>query len=163
MAGQMTRWGIGPRFSALSWLIAAPFVAANGLWRPTFLIGGVSRWVLFAAGSLLIALGLTLYLSALAAMRRAFRKCVMVTGGVYSLCRHPLYASWLLFIVPGALLFFRSWLLLGIPPLMYVVFRLLIRAEDRWLEERFGQAYCDYRDRVNALFPVTRFLTRRGS
>jgi len=43
MPGRMTRWGVGPRFAALSWLIAAPFVAANCLWRPAFLIGGVPR------------------------------------------------------------------------------------------------------------------------
>jgi protein-S-isoprenylcysteine O-methyltransferase Ste14 len=39
----------------------------------------------------------------------------------------------------------------------YTIFKLLIHREDEYLERRFGQAYLDYRARVNEVVPLPRF------
>jgi protein-S-isoprenylcysteine O-methyltransferase Ste14 len=49
--------------------------------------------------------------------------------------------------------------LLRWPP--YTVFKLLIHREDEYLERRFGQAYLDYRARVNEVVPLPRFWLRK--
>jgi protein-S-isoprenylcysteine O-methyltransferase Ste14 len=45
------------------------------------------------------------------------------------------------------------------PP--YAVFKLLIHREDEYLDRRFGQAYLDYRARVNEVIPLPRLWLRK--
>jgi protein-S-isoprenylcysteine O-methyltransferase Ste14 len=61
------------------------------------------------------------------------------------------------FNLPGIAFLTRSWPLFLMPLVAYAVFKLLIHREDEYLERRFGQAYLDYRARVNEVIPVPRF------
>jgi len=36
---------------------------------------------------------------------------------------------------------------------MYITFRMLIKKEENYLEQEFGQQYLEYKKRVNAVFP----------
>lgn len=76
----------------------------------------------------------------------------LVTSGIYSRIRHPLYLSGL-FIFSGTNLYFNSaWGWLGtILALIFIVFR--IPREDRYLEERFREPYKRYRQQTKALLP----------
>jgi hydroxyacylglutathione hydrolase len=91
---------------------------------------------------------------------RAFEEGVLATQGVYALCRHPTYGNAIFFTIPGALMFFRSWLLLTVPVAMYVIFRLFIREEEDYLRQEFGAAYLEYEREVNAVFPKVWRLRR---
>jgi len=70
------------------------------------------------------------------------------------MCRHPVYGAWVVFNVPGMVLFFNSWLGLVVPILMYVTLRLLVRSEEEHLEQTFGEEYREYRSRTPAVFPL---------
>jgi protein-S-isoprenylcysteine O-methyltransferase Ste14 len=70
------------------------------------------------------------------------------------LVRHPIYSAWIVFILPGIVLPTASWPLLLTPLFAYAAFKLLIRHEDDYLQERFGEAYLDYRNRVNELLLI---------
>jgi protein-S-isoprenylcysteine O-methyltransferase Ste14 len=65
-----------------------------------------------------------------------------------------LYASWVVFIVPGIVLLMRSWIGLTIPLFMYVVLRRLSVKEETYLETTFGDAYLEYKKKVPAVIPL---------
>ena len=56
-------------------------------------------------------------------------------------------------LLPAAALVCRSWLMLTAVPLAYVLTRLRIGREQRYLEKRFGREYADYRRRTGLLLP----------
>jgi protein-S-isoprenylcysteine O-methyltransferase Ste14 len=82
---------------------------------------------------------------------------VFATAGVFAVVRHPVYSSAIVLSLPGIALLTRSWPLLLMPLVAYAVFKVLIHREDEYLERRFGQAYLDYRARVNEVVPIPRF------
>ncbi len=88
----------------------------------------------------------------------ALRDDWLMTKGAYAICRNPYYA-YLIIIFPLLFaLLLRSWLILISGPfIQYIVTRLLIREEEKKLEENFGQEYLEYKRRVNALFPSIPF------
>ena len=70
------------------------------------------------------------------------------------MCRHPVYAAWVVFFVPAVMLFFNTWLGLTAPLFMYVVIRVLVDKEEIYLEEMFGEAYLLYKKRVPLVLPI---------
>ena len=156
---RMTRCGIGPRFSIIT---VASGVLAGWLTHqyPGLLtIRGISFWLLASLASLLVFVGMVVYIIALRRFNRGYRQGELVTQGPFAVVRHPIYAAWILLICPGVVLFFRSWPMLMLPLVAYISFKASIHREDRYLEDRFGQAYQDYRARTTELFPV-RFFRR---
>jgi protein-S-isoprenylcysteine O-methyltransferase Ste14 len=72
----------------------------------------------------------------------------LVTNGAYRFSRNPMYTG-LGIAYPGAALLLGSWWPVALWPLvMLAVDRLAIRPEERYLRQRFGQAYTDYSARV---------------
>jgi len=153
MGKQMTIWGIGLKFIAFSVLCFVLALAIHCVWYPFFAIQGVPYVVLGVIGLVLIAIGVPIWVAASKEVDRAFGADELATQGVYALCRHPIYGSATFFVIPGILLFFRSWVLLALPVAMAVLARLLVRQEEAYLQAKFGQAYLDYAGRVNLLFP----------
>ena len=152
---KMTRWGIGPRIfvptlllSLATWFAASRAPAVFLLPVPDALriIGGV-----FAC------LGVLLWASGAVTVMCAFNRGELVTGGVFALVRHPVYAGWLSLAIPGLALYTGAWPLLVIDVMACMIFRSLIHREDEYLERRFGKPYAEYRARVNALLPIPRF------
>ncbi|UCF82120.1 MAG: isoprenylcysteine carboxylmethyltransferase family protein, partial [Desulfobacteraceae bacterium] len=104
----------------------------------------------------LIAIGLGLKLSSSRVPSIAFKNKGLVTTGVFSYMRHPMYSSWILFIAPGIALLFRSWLMLAASLVGYLSFRNLIKEEDEYLTRMFGQSYLDYKSRVGEITTIIR-------
>lgn len=155
MARRMTVSGVGPIIAAISGpylLLALIMTYACG---DVFVVKGIPYPWFAAFGSVLLGMGLPLFLRSARAVRRAFRKGKLVTEGCYSVCRHPVYASALVCIT-GVAMFFRSWLLFSVPLVAYAAIRFLIKKEDDYLEEEFGEEFLEYKRKVNALFPTLR-------
>jgi protein-S-isoprenylcysteine O-methyltransferase Ste14 len=152
--GSMTAFGVGPKWVALSVLFSVPAIAARMRWPEFFAIPIVPRPVVIVLGCLLLAVGLPLCVAGVVALKRGFPKGALFTGGVYGLCRHPIYGSWVVFNVPGMVLLANSWIGLLVPVPMYIALRLLVRDEEAWLEQTFGETYRAYRDRVPAVMPM---------
>ena len=152
----MTRWGVGPKifiltvvYSALTWIITRLSPDLFSFWKDGPLALG-RFWV----GVVLIPLGLVLWLASAATVMRGFNEGRLCTGGVYKLCRHPLYASWAVLVVPGIALVIGNWLALTIPLFMCAILRRLVRVEEDYLEAKFGEDYRNYRDRTPAILPL---------
>jgi protein-S-isoprenylcysteine O-methyltransferase Ste14 len=95
------------------------------------------------------------------AVTTAFRKSELVTTGIYAVVRNPLYAAWILFITPGILVFFKSWLMLITPLVAYISFKVFIREEYQYLRNHFGQTYLEYEASVNELLPIPKLRRKK--
>ena len=150
----MTPWGVGPRFSLLSVIYALFVFELTRFYDPMFQMSMANQRGLAAAGIALVAVG-TLFVGAgMVTVMRAIRAGRLATTGVFGMCRHPVYAGWVVFVVPGIVLLVNSWIGLTIPPVMYLFLRILVRKEEAYLEKRFGTEYLAYEKRVPAVLPV---------
>ena len=149
----MTRCGIGPRFSIAAVLSGILIGWLTCLYPDRFVIPCIPYWILAVLGIGLLVAGTAVYVYSLRIFNRGYRKEQLVIDGPYSVVRHPIYAAWILLICPGTVLFFRSWLMLFVPLVAYVSFKVYIHKEDNYLKGKFGPIYLDYRSKVNELFP----------
>jgi protein-S-isoprenylcysteine O-methyltransferase Ste14 len=154
----MTRWGVGPKFSIAAVLSGILAGCLTYLFPDQLVILCIPYWVLVPLGIGFLTVGTVVYVYSLRIFNRGYRKDQLVAEGPYSVVRHPIYAAWILLIFPGLALFFRSWPMLFVPLVAYVSFKACIHKEDDYLKNRFGQAYLDYRSKVNELFPDWKFL-----
>jgi len=129
---------------------------ATHLWPDVCLIRAVPYRVFLAVGAVFLAVGIPMLIVAGRAAMRAYNQDTLATTGIFGLTRNPIYAAWIVFIIPGLVMFSRSWPLLLTPVVAYVAFKIWIRKENDYLEQRFGDAYREYRERVNELVPIPR-------
>jgi protein-S-isoprenylcysteine O-methyltransferase Ste14 len=85
----------------------------------------------------------------------------LVQEGPYALVRHPLYlGNWL--IAFGLFIICRDAFLLAVGPLFVLGWYLKISAEEeKFLKERFGAEFEEYKRTVPRLFPSVRRICRR--
>lgn len=153
MTKPMTMFGIGPRWGLISLAYGAlVYVLARVFPVLTFPAG--LHPGLNILGVLLILIGLPYYLLAVRAMTRAFKAGELVTTGVYAICRHPLYGSWIVFLAPGIVLLTHIWLALSVPVVMYLVLRIMAREEEAYLAATFGERYLRYKATVPFVSPT---------
>lgn len=146
--------GVGPRM-ALTWMpciavaiwlrVAAPEFAALSVLSPTLRL---------ALGVALLGPGLAFWTWSAVHFLRAFFAGRLLTAGPFAWCRNPIYASFIVFLVPAAALLANAWPLLAADLALYLIFRMSIGGEDRMLADRFGGEYQAYRARVGELVPV---------
>ncbi|MGQ0714682.1 MAG: methyltransferase family protein [Gemmatimonadaceae bacterium] len=140
-----------------------PFVFVGGFllgfaldrWAYPLRLGGAARPVLVAGGWLFIAGGVAFMLWAMAMFRRArtsvlpFRPAsAMVTTGPYRFTRNPMYVGLTVLYVGLCLLTGMLWPLVMLPFVLVALTTLVIRREERYLEDAFGAEYAAYRARV---------------
>jgi protein-S-isoprenylcysteine O-methyltransferase Ste14 len=153
MSERMTRWGVGPWFAF--WALAG----ALGVTLLDLGLGHVFTLPLLpavrvAVGALLVVGGLVLYGTAALSVMRAYNADTLITHGAYGRCRHPVYAAWAVLVIPGVSLIANCWLGLLLGCGLSVLVRVLTVREDRYLEQRFGDAFRRYRRRVPAVLPL---------
>ena len=154
MANPMTTRGVGPALMALCGVLCVPAFLVKYLRPEFFRIEVVPYWALAAAGAVLIILSLVLHEASVGPMKRAFAEGRFLTAGTFALCRNPIYASAVVFGIPGVMLVLNTWLgLLSVVP-MWMLVRIMTRREDRYLEEKFGDEFREYRRRTPAVLPV---------
>lgn len=161
MEKRLSRFGVGPWLSAT--LIGAGAAAgyATYTWPEVCVVQAVPYGVARPLGWALLLAGVALWAAGLVAVHRAYNSDRLVTSGAFALVRHPVYAAWITLMLPGIALLTRSWPALLVPVVIYVVFKRLIRTEDEYLTQRFGQAYLDYRSSVNEVLPIPRRKRRK--
>lgn len=154
MAEKMSRWGVGPIFAGLSIGYGIVLFAISCYYHPVFEIGFLPSWFLYALGTILILIGVPFFLISAITVMRAYNADALVTDGIFRKCRHPLYAAWVVFIVPGIVLLLKSWIMLTTPIFMYLILRLLVKKEEVYLENVFGSEYREYKEKVPCILPV---------
>jgi protein-S-isoprenylcysteine O-methyltransferase Ste14 len=140
-----------------------PLVAAAGillglgltmLW-PVPLAEPPTTRVLLGLGALFVVAFLLLAATANLTFRRAGTPAnpyaattALTVQGPYRLSRNPMYLGLVLLVLGIALVMNSMWLVLLAVPVMLLLRNLVILREERYLEDKFGDEYRAYRQRV---------------
>jgi len=76
----------------------------------------------------------------------------LIQRGPYRVIRHPIYTGLLLLILGNAIMA-GDWRGLLAVAIVFASFWYKLHQEERWLTQRFGRSYTDYRARTKALVP----------
>ncbi|MEQ9619785.1 MAG: isoprenylcysteine carboxylmethyltransferase family protein [Deltaproteobacteria bacterium] len=119
---------------------------------PLSFIHGSAR---FISGIIILLVSGIIVLSAQRRMKRSgtnidVRKpsTAVVTGGIYSYTRNPMYMSMVILLIALAFLLNNLWVLIVIPFFMAVIRKGVIMREEAYLERKFGSEYTEYKKRV---------------
>ena len=110
---------------------------------------------LLIVGLLFILSGLLIYFFAIKAkITRSIKENTLVTHGVYSIVRNPIYSAWL-FICTGTLFLYGNlYLALTLFLIFWLSLTILMKyTEEKWLTELYGEAYLEYCKKVNRCLP----------
>ena len=153
----MTLLGVGPKIALISAIYLIVSSLFTWLYPEFFVIRNVPYTIFVVIGVILLLLGLPMLFISGRAITTGFGKSELVTTGIYAVVRNPVYAAWILFIAPGILVFFKSWLMLITPIVAYISFKVFIREEYQYLRNHFGQTYLEYEAGVNEILPIPKF------
>ncbi len=153
MKEKLSRWGVGPVFASLSIGYGIITLAITRYFQPVFQIDFVASRYLAILGVLLILIGVPFFIISVKTVTRAYNANKLVTDGIFQCCRHPLYASWVVFIVPGIGFLTHSWIVFTTPIFMYFVLQRLVKKEEIYLESIYGSDYRDYKSKVPCIIP----------
>jgi protein-S-isoprenylcysteine O-methyltransferase Ste14 len=114
------------------------------------LIFVISAFILMFVGFVLMSVGWYRIFNA---------KDSLITDGVYGYLRHPQYLG-LILITFGLLLWWPTILTLIMWPILSIMYILLAKREEKYLVEKFGDEYLEYKKRVNMLIPIRKYKGR---
>jgi protein-S-isoprenylcysteine O-methyltransferase Ste14 len=85
--------------------------------------------------------------------KRSIHAEELVTGGIYGICRNPMYLGNILLLLgfgffSGSLVFMLIFM-----PLFVIFYMAIIKAEETFLTDKFGDTFVAYKNNVNALLP----------
>lgn len=120
--------------------------------EPTSFIHGPLRWIF---GCILLGAGVALNVGGFFTQRRAGTDPIpfnpsttVVSHGLYRFTRNPMYIGFALWTVGIAILCNSIWTLLAAPIGLFLIDRLVVVREERYLERKFGEEYLSYKRRV---------------
>jgi protein-S-isoprenylcysteine O-methyltransferase Ste14 len=150
---KLTFLGIGPKIARVTIPYLVIAIGLTILFPAIFTFGRELQKPFLVAGIIVLVLALAFYIATLRLMVPGIRNNRLVTGGVYRLCRNPLYSALLLFLIPGVGLLLNSWIILTASIIGYLLFRKYIFQEEEVLERLFGDDYRNYRNKTSLFFP----------
>jgi len=109
--------------------------------------------VLIPLGALLAVAGFYLWLSGVQVIRKAFYEKKLLTEGVYAYTRNPIYAAFIIFLIPSLSLLMNDVFIMLTSAILYAVFRINIGQEEAYLLQQFGDDYRRYAETVPRLIP----------
>lgn len=145
--------GIGPKIAGIALPCLVLTIILTLKYQPMFNIGPEESTLLKYGGALLAFAGFMLYLITVKVLFRGVKETSLVSNGGFYFCSNPLYASILLFMIPGLALLMNSWLILTSSVVGYILFKIYIKAEKQEMEKFFGQRYLDYLKETPEFFP----------
>lgn len=138
-----------PPLIMLAFLVAG--LALDAVW-PAPVLPGNAQYVVgplvFAAGIGLMAWAMGRFGAAGTNVPTRLPANAIVTDGPYRLTRNPIYVSMVLGFVGVAVTVDSLWLYALVVPFMAVIHFGVVRREERYLEDKFGDAYRRYRASV---------------
>jgi len=149
----MNIFGIGPALALTGLGGFALFFALDSVFGIKLALHGVPRAIALTIGLALALRGIYFWAASIIQIARGSHKNKLLAAGVYSLTRNPMYAAFIVFLVPAIALTVNNLLFLIVPALMYQVFKRKIILEEEFLLKTFGGEYKHYCERTPRLLP----------
>jgi protein-S-isoprenylcysteine O-methyltransferase Ste14 len=112
---------------------------------------GVGRVVIVLAGVMVLIIGLYVMIWGIAMFRKAMTAIFpnqpaneLVTDGAYRYTRNPMYVGFTLVFVGATLMRDSMWPLILLPLILGLLYLLVIRREEAYLADAFGEQYAAY-------------------
>ena len=128
------------------YLVITTVISLND--KPFYTIDEKHYGILIALGIVLIIIGILMVVNCARKLHKSFKPGLLMKDGLYKVFRNPMYAAYMLFIIPGISLLFNSWIVLTTVLLNYILFSIFIKREHKYLEEKFGSEYQSYLEKV---------------
>lgn len=148
-------FGVGPIIVYGQFLITAAAIISTYVCDFSFAKFSILRLPFFIIGIVFIGLGIYLDLSAKLKSKlfQNVEENKLITSGVYAYTRNPVYSGALIGCV-GAVFIANNLLLFVVPVICWIYMTVfLIRTEEVWLKNLYGQEYIDYCKKVNRCIP----------
>lgn len=117
------------------------------------------KFIAILIGVVFVLMGCLLWIKAVILQKIGdeIKKGKLVTTGIYSIVRNPIYSAFLL-IFTGVLMIAHNIYLLLLPLIYYFALTFLMKqTEEKWLLEKFGDRYVEYCKRVNRIIPWRKY------
>lgn len=144
----MTIAGVAPKIAVPTFVYLIITIIIDQLKNPMFKINLDYSSALLIIGVVLIIMGVIVVVNVAQKLKKSFASGSLMTDGLYAYFRNPMYAAYLLFIIPGIAFLFNSWLALTTIVLNFILFQIFIKEEYIYLKERFGEDYKTYLNKV---------------
>ena len=148
--------GIGPRLMIAGGVTLVILLLLQHFAGFTVVLPSALRLPLGLIGILFFAVGIYFWFSSLILISSFNKSHRLVTSGVYSLSRNPLYAAFIVFLIPGIAFISGNFLILLVSLAMFFVFKLQIGKAEKYLEREFGSEFHQYARKVSQLIPFIR-------
>ena len=148
----MDIFGIGPRIAA-SGVLSLATILIVGFNRQPLGYWFIPDVIRVGLGTALVIAGIYFWLDAVRLISTRFKTGVLITEGVYRFVRNPMYAGFIVFIVPGISLILNNPLIMLSSIVMLLVFKMNIQKEEQYLKQQFGAAYKEYMSKVKQIIP----------
>ncbi len=136
---------------------AALFIPSPGIFQNSGLALGLG--FLFIAAGILVrvtTIGLV-YIIRGGSGRKLYAED-LVQGGIYKVCRNPMYLGNMLLIFGFSLLANSLLYTLIFVPMFMLIYYAIIRAEEEYLGKKFGAAYQEFKSQTSSILPDLRHL-----
>ncbi len=148
MKKKMSIMGVAPKLAVVTAVYLTAMICLSNLVAPFGSFPPSARTILTNAGIVLVAVGLSFHGVAAHKLLKRYKKGELITDGPFAVFLNPMYASAILFTVPGVALMLGSWLVITTSVVMFIAHKLLIRSEEEYLKKTFGAAYDAYAKKV---------------
>lgn len=149
---ELSVYGVGPKMT----LTLVPFIVMlgtlNTIFSPAFQLPINQIWMI-PIGIILITIGVFIFIKSEILLGKAYKASELLVSEFYGHMRHPMYGSFILFIIPGIVIMINSWILYFLPFIFYIIFRIFIKQEESYCLKKFGEKYTHYRKNVHSIFP----------
>jgi protein-S-isoprenylcysteine O-methyltransferase Ste14 len=145
--------GIGPKIGGiiLPWLAISIFLTLK--FKNYFTYLEDDNKILFFSGLVLIIIGSIMYFLTAPALLKGLKRTKLIVTGTYYLCCNPLYASIIIFIIPGISLMMNSWLIITTSIIGFHLCKIFVKSEYAEMEKFFGNDFRKYRAETPEFFP----------
>jgi protein-S-isoprenylcysteine O-methyltransferase Ste14 len=145
--------GVGPALMLIQLPLLAAAAIARLRWPESTQLPLPPNALSRVLGAGWIVAGVALWGRTLIGFLREFPRGWLIVDGPYRYCRHPLYASLFVFVLPGVSLLAHTWTILVAGLVGDALTWALVTREERELERTFGAEWRAYRARTSRLIP----------
>jgi protein-S-isoprenylcysteine O-methyltransferase Ste14 len=140
--------GVAPKIAIPTFSYIIITIIIDHLVTPLFDMTQSNHSTIIIFGIILILIGIIIVANVGKKLLKSFKSNILMTDGLYKIIRNPMYAAYLIFIIPGIALLFNSWLVLTSIIVNYILFHIFIREEYKYLEDKYGEEYKKYLSKV---------------